>query len=152
MQTWNTFMTYVSNTLGQFMAHRASRGYANTSNVLAALFNNTIDYGFRDPMANNLTLTRPQPYVPHNYSFSTTTYYWSVVAVRPTGTNDADLRVYDDYNQSLFLKGSTYGGTETDFVAIDSNRRALGDYYPRTNQYSGTGGYKTVWALSLIHI
>ena len=144
--TWNTFMTYVSNNLGQFMTHRTWKGYANTSSVLATLFTNTIDYGFRDPMANYATYTRPQPFVPHNYSFSTSTPYWSVVAVRPTGTNDADLRVYDDYNQTVFLKGSTYGGTETDFVAIDSNRLAYGDFYPRINQYSGTGGYKTVLA------
>ena len=144
--TWNTFMTYVSNNLSQFMTHRTWKGYANTSSVLATLFNNTVDYGFRDPMANYATYTRPQPFVPHNYSFSTSTPYWSVVAVRPTGTNDVDLRVYDDYNQSVFLKGSTYGGVETDFVAIDSNRLAYGDFYPRINQYSGTGGYKTVLA------
>ncbi|MFN8084272.1 MAG: hypothetical protein U0Q14_08580 [Dermatophilaceae bacterium] len=144
--TWNTFMTYVSNNLSQFMTHRALKGYPNSSSVLASLFTNTVDYGFRDPMANYATYVRPQPYVPHNYSFSTNTPYWSVVAVRPTGTNDADLRLYDDYNQSVFLKGSTYGGAETDFVAIDSNRLAYGDFYPRINQYSGTGGYKTVLA------
>ena len=40
------------------------------------------------------------------------------------------------------LKSSSQAGSLVDFVAIDSNHRALGDYYPRTTFSSGTGDYR----------
>jgi hypothetical protein len=73
----------------------------------------------------------------NDYTFNTTTHYWSVVAV---GTAvDYDLRLYDGGN--MLLGSSTYGTGTTDFVAINSNLRNLGSYRASVNLYSGSGNY-----------
>ena len=144
---WDTFLTHVSDTFADFWASRGADGYdvADTG-ARASLFQSTVDYGFRDPLADYLAAVRPQPAAdgPHNYAFTTSTGYWSVVALRPpTGTDD-DLTVYDDRAQGTTLASSTWGSDVVDLVAIDSNsgRRTVGDdYYPRVTHYSGTGDY-----------
>lgn len=140
---WNTFMANVSGTMAQFWVHRAAGGHNVGSSARSTLFNNTIDYGFRDPMANYVQLHRPNPVVPHNYSYGTNTLYWSVVGVRPQAGTDIDLRLYDDFGQTVLLKLSAASGSTTDFVAVDSNRRPFGGYYPRNYLFNGSGGYTT---------
>lgn len=139
---WTTFVNHVSNTFAQFWASRAGDGF-NTADAgaLSNLYQNTIDYTFRNPLNNYAELDRPTPQ-PHNYGYNTTSAYWSVVAVRSTGA-DYDLSVYDDRAQTSLLATSAYGGSTIDFVAVDSNRRALGDYYPRAYVFSGSGNYQT---------
>src|SRR5207247_1276393 len=61
--------------------------------------------------------------------------------VKPPAGADFDLQVWDDRPQGTFLGGSAFGGNVIDFVAVDSNLRALGDYYPRVNRFSSTGSY-----------
>jgi hypothetical protein len=141
---WTTFQKHVSGTLSEFFVHRSQDGFEIAdSGARAAAYQNTIDFTFRDPLPDNLALNRPTP-TPHNYGFSTTANYWSVVAVRPPvgSTVDYDLDLFDDRPQSTLLASSADGGSRVDFVAVDSNRRALGDYYPRVRQFSGTGNYR----------
>jgi hypothetical protein len=137
---WQTFTGNVSNTLAQFWTQRAANGFAAGDIQLGVLFQNTIDYGFRDPLGSYAELTRPTPGVPHNYGFSTTSPYWSVTAIRPPAGSDYDLDVYDDRAQTAYLGASVFGGSTVDFVAVDTNRRPTGDYYPRVRRYSGSGG------------
>jgi len=137
---WDLFMNNVTGTFGQFWSQRAASGGNVSQSALATLFNNTIDYGFRDPMANYAQLSRPTPSTPHNYSYNTTSNYWSVIAVRPNAGSAVDLNLYDDFNQFSFLKSSNRPANTPDFIAVDSNRRPLGDYYPRV---FGTGSYVT---------
>jgi hypothetical protein len=139
---WFTFTHHVSNTLAQFWAQRAGDGFnVADAGALACLYQNTVDYGFRDPLGNYAPLSRPVP-TPHNFSYNTTTFYWSVVAVRPPTGADYDVYLYDDWSQTAFLGGSAFGGSTVDFVAVDSNRRAFGDYYPRVIDFAGTGTYQ----------
>jgi hypothetical protein len=93
------------------------------------------------PLADYAELVLPTPQPPHNYCYDTTSHYWSVVAVRPPVGADYDLQLYDDQAQSIYLAGSGAVSNTVDFVAVDSNHRPLGDYFPRVNAYSGTGNY-----------
>lgn len=137
---WTTFLNNVSNTFLEFWQHRAAGGF-NTANDGAngSVYQSTIDYTFRDPLANYVELTRPTP-TPHNYSYNTGSVYWSVVAVRPPLGNDYDLTLYDDVGQTAPIGSSGFGGSTIDFVAVDSNHRPLGDYAPRVYLFSGPGG------------
>ncbi|HEY0699719.1 MAG TPA: hypothetical protein VGD43_18130, partial [Micromonospora sp.] len=139
---WTTFTSHVSNTMAQFWSHRAADGF-NTADAgaLSVLYQNTIDYGFRNPRGHYAELTRPTPQ-PHNYGYNTGSYYWSAMAVRPPAGADYDLTLYDDRAQGVYLTGSGYGGNTVDFVVVDSNRRPLGDYYPRVYTYSGSGNHQ----------
>jgi len=137
---WNVFMANISNTFGQFWGQRAAAGGNVSQSALATLFTNTIDYGFRDPMANYVQLSRPSPITPHNFSFNTTTSFWQVVALKPNSGSSVDLSLFDNFSMTTLLKSSVASGNTIDFIAIDSNRRPLGDYYPRVN---GSGGYVT---------
>lgn len=74
------------------------------------------------------------------YRFATTTTYWSVVAVEMLN-GDVDLELYDDKGMTQLLDESRLGGTETDFVAVDSNRRDHGKYFPEVNTFLGDGAY-----------
>jgi hypothetical protein len=140
---WSTFTHHVSNTLSEFWSQRGGDGFdVADSGASASLYQNTVDYSFRDPMGNYVSLSRPSPVPSHNFSYNTTTSYWSAVAVRtPVGT-DADLSVFDDRALGSNIGGSAYGGSAIDFVAVDSNRRSYGDYYPQVRRYSGTGRYR----------
>lgn len=140
---WSTFTHHVSGTLGQFWAQRAADGFdTSDAGALAALYQNTIDDGLRDPLAPYVPLNRPNPVPAHNYGFGTTTAYWSAVALRPQVGADHDLSLYDDRALTAPLSGSAYGGSTIDFVAVDSNRRPFGDYYPRVNRFAGSGPYQ----------
>ncbi|MEN3358235.1 MAG: hypothetical protein V7637_2217 [Mycobacteriales bacterium] len=138
---WFTFTHHISNNLAQFWASRAADGFNTAdSGALADLYQNTVDYGFRDPLGNYAPLNRPKPTPPHNYSYNSTSNYWSVVGLRPPAGSDYDLQVWDDRAQTVFLGSSAFGGSTVDFVAVDSNLRALGDYYPRVQFFAGPGG------------
>jgi hypothetical protein len=137
---WNVFMSNISNTFGQFWGQRAAAGGNVSQSALATLFTNTIDYGFRDPMANYVQLSRPSPITPHNFGFNSTTNYWQVVGLKPNSGSSVDLALYDNFSMSTLLKTSTASSNTIDFIAVDSNRRPLGDYYPRV---WGSGGYLT---------
>lgn len=73
-----------------------------------------------------------------DYTFSSTTYYWSVVAV--AGAADYDLRLTDSGSGTL-IGSSVYGTGVTDFVAINSNLRALGPYTATVTRYAGSDPY-----------
>ncbi|RKF24201.1 hypothetical protein [Micromonospora globbae] len=139
---WTTSRWHNSTTFASFWADRTADGFnVADSGARASVYQNTIDYQFRDPLGNYAPLTRPTPTPPHNFGYSTSSVYWSVVALKPN-SGDLDLQLYDDRAQGTYLSGSAAGGTTIDFVAVDSNRRALGDYYPRVTNWSGGGGYR----------
>ena len=145
---WETFLNHRATTFREFWDQRAGDGYDVTpQRALGCLFQNTIDYGFRDPLTDGTATNRPQAVTAHNYRVDTNRFFWSVVAVRPAG-NDHDLALYDDSAQTQFLTNSALTGDAVDFVAVDSNsgHRPLGDYYPRVTLASGTGGYAIQYA------
>lgn len=138
---WFTFTHHIDQTFASFWNSRTADGFnASDTGALASVYQNTIDYGFRDPLPDNRLLVRPTA-TPHNFSMNTTTNYWSAIAVVPVSGSDVDLTVFDDRAQTLPLAGSNAGANVIDFVAIDSNRRPLGDYYPRVNDFSGHNQY-----------
>ncbi|MGH2819642.1 MAG: hypothetical protein ACRDJ5_03200 [Actinomycetota bacterium] len=138
---WTTFQNNVSNTFNQFWTHRGAGGFnVSPFGALASVYQNTIDINFRDPLGNYSELVRPAPN-PHNYSYNTTSGFWSVVALRPDSA-DYDLDLYDDFGQTSLLGSSVFGGNTIDFMAVDSNHRALGDYFPRARVFSGSGNYR----------
>lgn len=138
---WDTFQNYSVETFDGFWFGRQIDGY-NTANSGAngSVYQNTIDQFFRDPLSAFVGLTRPTP-VPHNYRFDTSSLDWSLVAARPPSGSDYDLDLFDDSSQGVLLDSSTFGGSLIDFVAVDSNHRALGDYYPRVRVFNGSGNY-----------
>lgn len=75
----------------------------------------------------------------NDYTFSTTTTYWSVVGVQPR-TGDVDLVLYSG---ATALNSSLWGTLKTDFVAINSNSgfRPLGAYHATVNPYSGSAAH-----------
>jgi hypothetical protein len=146
---FDTLLAHRSANFRQFWDQRVADGFdAAPERALGCLFQNTIDYGFRDPLTDGTAYTRPEAFTAHNYRIDTTRLFWSVVAVRPDGTSDHDVALYDDNAQTQHLITSAAAGTTIDFVAIDSNpsRRPLGDYYPRISRASGTGGYAIQYA------
>jgi hypothetical protein len=83
--------------------------------------------------------TGPTPTSTKWYDFTTTTPYWSVVALRPPVNADYD-QVLTDWSGNR-LGASSLGTGELDFVAIDSNLRPLGNYSSEVHPYAGSGGY-----------
>ncbi len=146
-EIYATNIIQVSDTLSEyFLTDRPGEG---DTGYLArtAVFANTINYTQRDPLFSLGELDRPSLSVqpsPHNYSLNTVNGYWSGVGIR--GGNDNDITLYDDAAQSVSLGGSTFGGSTIDYMLIDSNERALGDYYPRAYLFSGSGAYDVEWA------
>jgi hypothetical protein len=144
---WNTFLgpadtTRAANTFHDYWTHRGQDGHNVGDLALGALFQNTIDYGFRQPLTDGAEQVRPVPLVPHNYTYQTQFLFWSVVALRSPAGADYDLILFDDRDQQQQLADSIVR-TEIDFVAVDSNagRRPLGDYYPRVVAANGTDNY-----------
>ncbi len=134
---------YRPNTLADFWADRAALGQDTSQTALSALYQGTIDYGFRNPLSDYVGNHLPEAVPSHNYSFTTTTGYWSVVAVKPDAATDVDLTLFNDFNETSALASSTFGGTTTDYVAINSNS-ARDRCRPTTravNQFAGSGGY-----------
>lgn len=140
---FNVLRTYQPSTFAAFWSGRGALGQDVGQASLSALFQGTIDYGFRNPLTDGVSKTMPVAIVPHNYSATTTRGYWSAVAVRPADGSDSDLALYNDYAQTQVLGTSSYGGTTTDFVAVNSNSgaRPLQTYYPRVTAFTGTGNY-----------
>jgi hypothetical protein len=146
---WWTFTHHNSTTLSSFWSDR-SVDFDTSFNgpSAAALYQNTVDYGYRDPLGDYASLSRPTPPnqapIPagssntHRYVYNTTTNYWSAVAIRPSSLSDYDLALYDDYGMGSFLASSTAGTGGIDFIAVDSNRRAFGDYYPDVYVFGGS--------------
>ncbi len=86
------------------------------------------------PLTSQVPVIRPEPQIPDAYSMTTARNYWSVIAIRPQGTTDMDLSLFDANNAFLnfSLQGINNDGFATvDFVAIDSNagRRAFPSNY-----------------------
>ncbi|MCB0027246.1 MAG: S8/S53 family peptidase, partial [Anaerolineales bacterium] len=82
---------------------------------------------------------------------------WHIIALRPPSTADYDLYLYGDSafgdpdNHDL-LASSTYVNDYVDYVLIDSNQAANGNYYPEVRTYSGTGTFRMEWASSLANM
>src|SRR5438477_3987798 len=139
----HTLENHRPNTFHDFWTFRGQDGFDVGPDALAALYQNTIDYQFRDPLGNYTPLTRPAaPPSGHNYQFQTSTVFWSVVAVRPPAGTDYDLFVYDDIAQTRTVGFSLQGAGDVDFVAIDSNHQPLGSFYPRVLTVSGGKEYQ----------
>lgn len=139
-----TLARHVDNTLASFWSSRGTEGFDVSDASLGSLYQNTIDYGYRKPLLDGRgqflpTFTSPTP--PQNFSLNTAVQSWSVVAVRPSNPTDFDLQLYDDRAQTAFLNSSALNDQAVDFVAIDSNLRPVGDYYPRVVQFRGPGTY-----------
>ena len=82
------------------------------------------------PLTSQVPVVRPEPVSQDVYSMTTGHNYWSVVAIRPQGTSDLNLSLYDANNAFLnfSLQGINNDGfASVDFVAVDSNagRRAF---------------------------
>lgn len=142
---WDTMLDRRSNNFEDFWTNRRLEGHNVGDGPAGALFQNGIDYGFRFGLSDGAALTRPTPETPHNYRYETTFAFWSVVALRPPANVDYDLAVYDDAALQQRLAGSLLTGDAIDFVAVDSGRRPLGDYYPQVTRpagSTGTGDYR----------
>jgi hypothetical protein len=138
---WSTVTRHICNTFAEFWANRSVDGFDVTyAGGMAAIYQNTIDYGFRDPMGDYTSMRRPVPVPPHTFIYQTNKAYWSVVALRPSPGSNQDLKLYDDRPLTAFLAGSAESGSTVDFVAVDSNRRPFGDYYPQANRVLGSDG------------
>ena len=146
-EIYMTSLGSVSDTLNEYFTVDRPIGQAGFL-ARTAVFQNTNDYAARpqrDPLTNGGQLTRPSLSLtpsPHNSSFSTPSNFWSGVAIR--GTNDNDLRLFDDEALTTNLASSTFGSSTIDYVLVDSNsgRRAVGDsYFPQAFLFSGSGGY-----------
>ena len=84
----------------------------------------------------------PKTGSPHDYRFKTTVNYWSVVAAWSPTTGNADLQLFGDKRHTQLLNYSGWGAWGlTDFVAVDSNHRPFGTYFPRVDSDGGTGSY-----------
>ncbi|GIH04000.1 hypothetical protein Rhe02_20670 [Rhizocola hellebori] len=140
---WYTFTHHVSNTFAEFWAHRATDEFnVAETGAMACLYQNAIDYQFRDPLTDYTTLARPPAVPSHNFQYRTTSVYWSAVALRPAAGADHDLYLFDDRAQTASLGGSWFGGSTVDIVAVDTNRRPMGDYYPQVRLWGGAADYQ----------
>jgi hypothetical protein len=76
-----------------------------------------------------------------DYTFSTTTTAWSVVALQSSSAANYDLRMFTSGGTAL--DKSLLGTGKTDFVAINSHsgKRALGGYKANVKLTSGSGNY-----------
>ena len=77
----------------------------------------------------------------HAYTFNTTTAYWSVVAALPEFNFDVDLHLYADKARTELLAQSEDGWGSPDFIAINSYRRPLDDYYALVDRAENRGKY-----------
>lgn len=140
---WETFLDHRSESFEEFWRQRGPDG--QSAGQLAALFQNTIDFGFRDVLTtgSEITVRSPSPPGQHNYRYDTRFRFWSVVAMRPPAAADYELELFDDHAMTQQLARSLTGTGTTDFIAVDSNAggRELGDYYPRVVHRVGDGDY-----------
>jgi hypothetical protein len=81
--------------------------------------------------------------VPDYFKFTSTANYWSVVGLRPNVSGeDWDIRLYDDENFSASLAGSSYSGSNVDYVVIDGNHSPSTARGVKASRYSGSGTTK----------
>jgi hypothetical protein len=140
---WNTFLDNRVQTFQQYWTERGQDGRNVGDDALGSLFQNTIDYGFRQLLTDGDEIGGTTPPTDRNYRYDTATRSWSVVALRPAPGADDDLILFDDRAQQQRLDDSLLGVDVVDFVAVDSTagHREPGDYYPRVHRVSGTGTY-----------
>ncbi|MEV6511760.1 hypothetical protein AB0M61_37325 [Streptomyces sp. NPDC051642] len=136
-----TLTHHVDNTFASFWSSHGADGFDVSDDALGSLYQNTIDYQYRRPLLDGVGQSPTAPTPVHNFGFNTAVHSWSVVALRPLAPADYDLSVYDDRAQTSFLGYSSLAGQAVDFVAIDSNLRPVGDYYPQVVQYAGAVSY-----------
>jgi hypothetical protein len=140
-ENFDTFIDTISDTFSEFiLTDRIAQGHSLTDYARGSIFQNTIDFTFRDPMANYDSLQRPSLLstpTTHRYHFDTSTAFWSAVGLRqPTANYSIDM--FDDLAQTIELEDSTLGTGVLEYVVVDSNQRALGDYYPRATAVAGS--------------
>ncbi|WP_183092692.1 calcium-binding protein [Nocardioides stalactiti] len=145
-EIYTTSLVEVSDTFKEFFTidrpGEGDTGYL----ARAALFQNTINYTHRDPLASDTLLQRPRlsggAPNPHDYSTSLTTSYWSGVAIQPTQSDDYDLRLYSDQAMTVagLITTSNLGGGVNDYVLVDGNHRT-GSFFPRAQNGIGSFVY-----------
>ncbi|WP_327401900.1 hypothetical protein OG194_18160 [Streptomyces sp. NBC_01288] len=135
-----TLAHHVDNTFASFWNSRGADGFDVSDSSLGSLYQNTIDYGYRRPLLDGRGQSLPHSAPTDNFGFNTAVDAWYVVALRPLGQTNYDLRVYDDRAQTSpnLLASSVLAKQSVDFVAIDSNLRPVGDYYPQVVEAQGT--------------
>ncbi|WP_250002869.1 hypothetical protein [Actinoplanes sp. M2I2] len=140
---WDTFLNARVTTFAGYWATRGQENKQVGDPALGSLFQNTIDYGYRQPLTDGAAVRGTSPPAEHNYRYDTRHQAWSVVAVRPPTGADDDLRLYDDRALTQLLGTSAIGTDTVDFVAVNSSpgHRPLGDYYPQVRRLAGTGEY-----------
>jgi hypothetical protein len=144
---WTTLLNTHSDTFNEFIiTDRGAQGFDTSlsGSTRSSVFQNAIDYTYRDPLTDGVQLTRPSLDVaptPHNFTYTTAVARWSGVAIRPPAASDYDLRVLDDAALSTQIGQSSAGGSTIDYVLVDSHHRALGDYYPQAYRFNGAGQY-----------
>lgn len=144
---YTTFLNQLSDTFSEFVTiDMPAQGFPFAdATVASAVYQNTIDYGFRNPLTSNVSKLFPTPR-PHNYQATTNANYWSVVAVRPPSGGDYDLRLFSNRAMTTQLASSTFGGSAVDYIAVDGNRTGSGGtYFPQAYVFSGSGNYAIEW-------
>ncbi|RGA03694.1 hypothetical protein DI270_017585 [Microbispora triticiradicis] len=120
------------------------------SNVLAALFQNTVDDVFYEPLLDRVELNRPS-FWGGDFSFTTTRPTWSVVAALHVGdpANDTSLSLYK-------AVGATGGDVisswmprsdQPDFIAVDATSGPR-THLPRVSTLSAGDSYLVEFAES----
>jgi Ca2+-binding RTX toxin-like protein len=141
-EIYTTSVEDVSDTLNEFFnVDRPDDGDTGFF-ARAALFQNTVDYTHRDPLVSGQELVRQslaQAPNPQNYSYTSSTPYWSGVAIRPPASSDYDLRLYADQGLGTLLSTSAGGTGAIDYVLVDGNHRT-GSFFPQAFYFSGSGG------------
>ena len=143
---WDTLLHTHSSSFSEFfLVDRAARGHdTGHSGARASVFQNSIDYAFRDPLPDQVPLLRPgldQQLSSHTYRYDTSVPAWSGTAIRPLFGADYDLRLFDDADLTQNLAASVAAGDNVDYVLVDSHHQPLGDYYPQTFRSSGSYEY-----------
>ena len=140
---WNTLVNQVSGTLREFLtSDRPVQGYlTDDSFVLAAAYQNTIYYTFRDPLPSGVVLNRPATTDVQSHSFVVPSNSWSVVGERPAAGSDYDLLSFNDRSLATMDGISNLSSDAVDFIAYNGNGVAARTVYPQAARYYGTGGY-----------
>ena len=152
-EIYATNIIQVSDTLSEyFIADRPGEGDTGYL-ARAAIFANTIDYTHRDPLTNNAELTRPTLSVAPSRTTTPTTPPPATGAVSRSAAPTTTTCVCTTTRRCRVLLGSSSAGSSTiDYVLVDSNRRALGDYFPRAQLWSGSGQYSIGLSGELLHL
>ena len=86
---------------------------------------------------------------PQYYLFNQSIAFWSVVAVRPSGSDDWDIRQYQTtaaYPTCVAtMLASSSRTTGVDFVIGDYNHDPFGSYYLSVNRFAGSSNAQVEW-------